>query len=365
MRYMNKTISLDSAFADCYRLAGLDDLQRMGDLLAQYGFQMLVYPNLDKQSVVLTGAQIGAYLAQTWAQEVREKMPISKGQTINYVRRLRAAGMEKLLWRFGMAVKGGRIEMSIGGLADFEHRDQRALVEPFAQRLNELASILYPELFPAFVTVDKLGSDVGLDDVPKRKLKYINWVNIFGPPYVEKYGREFLLGLPGYQSKELPDGAIHHQLTPSFLTTDPKGARVLRQEVVDYCASAGLKVVCKAPYHLPGVSSGQTAASQSSDRELRSYLENMLATTLLLGDGTRVKPVYVQWDRLTDRQRQMALAAIRSAAITEIREHRNSPIRFEFNALPEDLNALMADLVGQDNPDFVYAQVDMDPGHAD
>lgn len=357
---MLKYISLDVALVDCQRLSELDDLQRLGDLLAQNGFQMLVYPNLDEESVVLTGAQIGTYLAETWPQDVREQTALLKGLSFPYVRRLQAVGMDELFWRFSLAIKAGRIEMSIGGLVDFEFRDQRAWVEPFARKLYELAITLYPELAPAVVSVDNLDSTIGLDDAPKLKLKYINWVNMFGPPYVEKYGREFLAGLPGYQSKDLPDGGIYHQLTPTFLTTDPKGAKALRQEVVAYCADAGLKVVCKAPYHLPGVASGQSAASKSPDRELQRYLKNMLGTTLLLDDGTRVKPVYIEWDALSDRQRQMALTAVKSAAIAEIRLHRDSPIRFEFNAMPDDLKALMVDLVGEDNPDFVYVQVDMD-----
>jgi hypothetical protein len=55
----------------------------------------------------------------------------------------------------------------------------------------------------------------------------------------------------------------------------------------------------------------------------------------------------------------MALDAIKAAAIAEIRQHRDKRIRFEFNALPDELDQLMAALVGRDNPDFEYVQVDM------
>lgn len=361
---MQRNIMLHAQLADCEQLTNLTDVQRLVKALMQGGIKLIVVLRPGAQGVTLSESETDDYFARTWPSEDFEASKQGK-MVLGYGRKLLVSGMEGLQWHFQVDFRAGHMGVYIGGLIDFEFLNQQTWVEPYAQRLRELAKALYPELKPSLAAVSEFSTRLIHGDVLKRELRCINWVNIFGPPYVEKYGRKFLLGLPGYQSKELPDGAIYHQLTPSFLTTDPKGAKTLRQEVLDYCAGAGLKVVCKAPYHLPGVSSDPAAAAQSPDRELRSYLKNILSTTLLLKDGTRVKPVYVQWDKLTDRQRQMALAAIRSAAIAEIREHRNSPIRFEFNALPEDLNALMADLMGQDNPDFVYVQVDMDPGHAD
>ncbi len=363
---MQRNIMLDVTFEDCQRLADPIDLHHFGDLLAQHGFQMVVYPR-PQQGVTLADAEIGEYLAETWPDTVRSWLQkYGDRYPVSYGRNLVALGMEELLWGCNLAYKAGRTGVFIGGLVDFEFRDQRAWVEPFAQRLLELARSLYPELQPALAAVYESNTAPSIEDVLKRKLKYINWVNIFGPPYVEKYGREFLLGLPGYRIEELPDGGIFHQLSPTFVAHDLKAARALRREVVEYCARAGLKVTCKAPYRLPRVVPASQPQPQPPaeeepipDESVRVYMEEMLRTTLLLKDGMRVKVVPVPWEALTPAQRQIALDAIKAAAIAEIREHRDKRIRFEFNAIPDELDQMLADLAGRDNPDFEWVEVEM------
>ena len=366
---MRKDISLHATLNDCERLTGVEDLLRFGDWLAQRGFRMLVYPQ-PSQEVTLSGADIASYFAQTgpngvhdWLQKRRDKYPFSYG------RPLLAPGMEELLWHFGVEYDSrvNRMAVGLGGLVDFEFRDQRAWAEPYAQRLDELVRSLAPEIQPALVSVDELSSCHWLKDVLKRQLKHINWVNIFGSPYVAKYGRAFLLGLPGYRTEEWADGSIYYQLSPTFVLDDLKAARALRKQVVDYCAQAGLKVTCRAPYQLPRAQPTRQAPAQQPeeaeepipDISVQIYMQEILGTTLLLDDGTRVKPVAVPWEALTPVQVEIALTAIKAVAIDEIRQHQDQRIRFEFNELPEALDALMADLVGRDNPDFEYVQVDM------
>ena len=363
---MRKDISLHATLDDCERLTGVEDLLRFGDWLAQQSFRMLVYPQ-PSQEVTLSGADIASYFAQTgpngvhdWLQKRRDKYPFS------YSRPLLAPGMEELLWHFGVEYDSrvNRMAVGLGGLVDLEFRDQRAWAEPYAQRLDELVRSLAPEIQPALVSVDELSSCHWLKDVLKRQLKHINWVNIFGPPYVEKYGRAFLLGLPGYRTEEWADGSIYYQLSPTFVLDDLKAARALRKQVVGYCAQAGLKVICRAPYQLPRARPtpqppAEPAEEPVPDESVRAYMQEILGTTLLVKDGTRVKPIPVPWDVLTPTQEQIALDMIKAAAVHEIRQHRDQRIRFEFDELPEALDALMADLVGRDNPDFEYVQVDM------
>lgn len=52
-------------------------------------------------------------------------------------------------------------------------------------------------------------------------------------------------------------------------------------------------------------------------------------------------------------------AVIRQAALAEIRRPGRPRIRFEFNAIPDELEQLLADLAGRDNPDFEWAEVTM------
>lgn len=364
---MRRNIILDVVLSDCQRLTDPANLRHLGNLLAQHGFQMAVYPIPGGEGVVLKGTEIGDYLVQTWPKEVQERSPVWGDMPIPYGRTLLAIGMEELQWSLSLGFKAGHMRAMIGGLVDFEFRDQRAWVEPFARRLLELAQSLYPELQSAITVICETGTAPSFEDVLQRKLKHINWVNIFGPPYVEKYGRDFLLGLPGYRTEAWADGSIYHQLSPTFLTDDPKAARALRQQVVDYCAQHGLKVVCKAPYHLAGVSLTPPPATEEEpipDESVRVYMQEILRTTLLLKDGTRVKPVPVPWEALTSAQRQIALDAIKAAAIAEIRQHRDKRIRFEFNAIPDELDELLADLAGRDNPGFEWVEVDMEESQA-
>lgn len=362
---MRRHIMLDVTFEDCERVTGMEGLRHLGDLLTKHGLRMVVYPQ-PSPSVILRDAEIGDYLVETWPDDMQSWLQASGGryETFAYGRKLLVSGMEELQssMSLGYNSKVARMGVHIGGLVDFEFRDQRAWVEPYTRRLHELIWAMTPELRPALASVDETDSLHALGDVLKRKLKYINWVNIFGPPYVEKYGREFLLGLPGHWAREWADGSIYHQLSPTFLTDDPKAARALRHQVVDYCARRGLKVVCKAPYHLAGVLPALQPAVEEGpipDESVLVYMQEILRTTLLLKDGTRVKPVSVPWEVLTPAQQQIALDAIRVAAIAEIREHRNRRIRFEFNVISEELDQMLADLAGRDNPGFEWVQVEM------
>jgi hypothetical protein len=248
----------------------------------------------------------------------------------------------------------------IGTLLDFEFKDERHLVEPTIQRLSVLGRTLYPLTRPWLGCLDEAFSDSILSrDVRKLRLTHIGWVNFFGPAYVEKYGRDFLLGLPGHKTELLPDGGVFHQLSPAFVARSEQEAKALRRQVIAYCADHGRKVTCQAPYVIPGLTPQPQPREPGTDAEVQAYLQQALATTLVLTDGTRVKPVFIPWDDLTARQRQMALEAIKQAAIAELKRPGRQRIRFEFNAIPDELEQLLADLAGRGNPDVAWAEVPM------
>jgi hypothetical protein len=247
-----------------------------------------------------------------------------------------------------------------GTLLDFEFKDERHLVEPTMQRLSVLGRTLYPLTRPWLGCLDEASSDSILSrDVRKLRLKHIGWVNFFGPAYVEKYGRDFLLGLPGHKTELLPDGGIFHQLSPTFVARSEEEARALRRQVIAYCAEHGRKVTCQAPYVIPGLTPPPQPKERTTDAEVQAYLQQALATTLVLTDGTRVKPVFIPWEELTLGQRQMALEAIKRVAIAEIKRPGRPRIRFEFNAIPDELDQMLVDLAGRDNPDFEWVEVAM------
>jgi len=254
---------------------------------------------------------------------------------------------------------GGGNKLEFGALLDFEFKDERPLVEPLAQRLLAIARDLYPLARPTYGEVEGNWDEWSPKDVARLRLKHISWVNFFSPAYVEKYGRDFLLGLPGYKTELLPDGGVFHQLSPTFVAPTEEEARRLRREVIAYCARHGLKVTCRAPHVIPGLTLRPEPKEAMSDAQVQEYLRQVLGVTLVLKDGTRVKPVYIPWGDLTSEQRWMVVEAIRQAAIAEIKRPGRGRIRFEFNEIPDELEQMLVELVGRDNPDFEWVQVEM------
>lgn len=254
--------------------------------------------------------------------------------------------------------------VELGGFVAVEPHVQPSALEVYAQNLLKLALSLYPHLSPSYGWVDEdEAEDRWVTEAIAAKLKVIGWANFFGPPYVNKYGRDFLLGLPGWKVEELAGGGVFHQLTPSIVASDRKAARQLQGQVIEYCGRAGVRVRCSAPYLLqPPEHTWEDAEpgdGYGTNEELQAYLQQILSTTLVLKDGTRVKPIYIEWALLTPEQRQIVLSSIKQAAISEIEQHGDARIRFEFNEIPDDLDRMMKDLVGMNNPGFKYVQVDM------
>jgi len=98
-----------------------------------------------------------------------------------------------------------------------------------------------------------------------------------------------------------------------------------------------------------------------SNEDFALYLTQILGTTLVLDDGTRVKPIYIAWSDLTVGQYEMALQGIKRAAIDELtRLKAHERLRFEFNEIPDDLNSLLMDLAGPGNKCIDWAEIDME-----
>lgn len=352
-------------FNECRSVRGLEDVISLAQTLASQRFLPAEPPDNPKPST-----DIEALVRRWWKPGLtfNSETPFKGHPQYEVFFRVIPVQFPEVLSSF--SCKFYSLEhstVSLGGLIDFEFQNQLPDLEPYAQSLLRVALSLYPQLSPGFGWVDEpWGDGRYIKEALDVKLKLIGWANFFGPPFVEKYGREFLLGLPGWKIEELDDGGIFHQLAPSILTSDQVAAQQLQHQVVEYCHHAGLRVRCQGPYVLEAGGyiqeevEGHAQEGYGSDKEFEEYLQQILATILTLKDGTRVKPIYIEWALLTPIQRKIALSYIKATAISEIKEHRRVAIRFEFNELPDDLDRMMRDLVGIDNPDFTYAQVDMD-----
>jgi hypothetical protein len=145
------------------------------------------------------------------------------------------------------------LRLKIGGLVDFEFKDQTALVVPFAEMLRETALKLWAILTPDYGYVDQAENANVKSDRHVMRLAFpqvVGWINMFGMAYVRKYGRDLLEGLPGYTVQSDAVRGIIHQLTPSILKQTPSEGPTLRMVVEAYLKQHSISARCRAPYQL-------------------------------------------------------------------------------------------------------------------
>jgi hypothetical protein len=86
-----------------------------------------------------------------------------------------------------------------------------------AEGLLALAVDLYPALRPAYGWVDEFGWNVLPDSVVAAlRPVYLYWATFYGPAWVDRLGRDFLLGAPGWRVVDLEDGGLLHVATESY-----------------------------------------------------------------------------------------------------------------------------------------------------
>jgi len=102
-------------------------------------------------------------------------------------------------------------------MVDANYIDNR-VNEEHAQALLKFAFNLYSILQPVFCWVDGAGYDTPNEkEIATLSSLKIMWANFYGPEYVDKYGREFLLNAPGWKKEELNDGGIAYIISPNYL----------------------------------------------------------------------------------------------------------------------------------------------------
>ncbi|WP_372724159.1 hypothetical protein [Novipirellula sp.] len=117
-------------------------------------------------------------------------------------------------------------------------RDDREGFETIIQQLAtgrvEFLKLIVSKMGVKIAFVDDVWgtkfTDKSLDEV---KCRHLFWTTYFGPRYVEKYGREFLLNTPAFKTEEL-EGGVLITVTEKFLDfalNDPNETlKYLRQE---------------------------------------------------------------------------------------------------------------------------------------
>jgi hypothetical protein len=77
----------------------------------------------------------------------------------------------------------------------------------------------------------------------KKSIPYLPWLTIFGPPYIELFGKERLLSTPAHKAKALDEQHVSIQLTPDIMDLvnhyrhPDAGYEAARQAVLDHLDS--------------------------------------------------------------------------------------------------------------------------------
>ncbi len=232
----------------------------------------------------------------------------------------------------------------LGGLLDLEFRDERHLIEPYAQTLLHLASRLYSIIQPKLGWIDDPNRcDFAFREVDKLKLPRLPWVTFFSPAYVAHYGEKLLRGIPAYRIASLPDGGVFVQLTRNLLASSQGEMRRVRKEVREYFAAQGMKVRVCAPYYVPKALI--PPGLESVHPELHDYLRQAMRTTLVLNDGTRLKVLYIPWEQMNTTEKGVAITAIRNELYEEMKRHGEvKSWRVEINEMPAELAWMLEEL---------------------
>lgn len=109
-------------------------------------------------------------------------------------------------------------------------------ISPYCASLVNLVRHLVPLLNPELASCGEMGDTKNIAvRVREGRLWFLNWFNVFGPDYVERYGKDFLLGAPGYLKDEWAGGSVVYQVTKGFAPRE--AAKPSPTEVESYFAS--------------------------------------------------------------------------------------------------------------------------------
>jgi len=221
------------SFYKCRKLDKKDSIANVLKTITTHGIVLATYDKLSKKPFVTsyTGS------VEEYVDEKYRKVELVDGDEIPLDRRsgpfrLSATGLIKLGEKdredqsvsIGFDTFGEKFNKVSGTLIAREEK-----IETLFELLIEIGKAMYPVLQPAFGYVGYSGEAPGtiFDDVYSYKLKKIYPVTFFGPDYVSKYGKDYLLKAPVWKTELLPDGGVFLQVREYF--TKPLNVAALSQ----------------------------------------------------------------------------------------------------------------------------------------
>lgn len=212
----------------------------------------------------------------------------------------------------------------------------------WGELLEQIGNELYARIRPALAAIIATDLERSIDfwSAVQRRRLILGWRTWFGAPYVAAFGREWLLNLPD-RATLLEDGGVFHRLAaPVSLLVQSDGSAYA--SVRTFLEHQGVQSAW--PPARKSRTRGKWQANVDADlTKFRTELANLLQTTLVLDDGQRVKPLYLEWDKLSDAHRRVALLLIREAVETELSAYPDALVHLEFlgcSPLPAEISDL-------------------------
>ena len=323
---------------------------------------------------------VGTYTATTQpepVEDVRRFVPTTHYVTPGIVKPDRRLNVER--WEYGTvwpSARGVRCSVTIsrrGGARDwdvavrlltwsYEHAGVPLpdLAGDASALLERIGTTLYPRVMPALGMLYSVGDDdVELPRALLDRKLAVGWRTWYGPSYVEKYGRELLLGLPD-RTALLDDDGITQALdvAPLDLVT---GGRGVYAGVGAYLAEHDIR---PAWPRLPRPKSGATpprqqeaprvvddpTADATSLDAFQDDVRALLSNAIVLDTGLRVLMLPLAWSELDGAQQTIVYSHLRQVAEFLLTEHPGSRVRFEFTEIPADLRELLSTTYPADGP---------------
>jgi hypothetical protein len=231
-------------------------------------------------------------------------------------------------------------------------------INDWAVLLEKLGDALYLEARPTLAILTATGDNefaTEPEHIERRHLA-IGWRTWYGPAYVEKFGRAWLIGLPD-STKALFDGGVAHALaTP--LTAVVYGDAGVYARVWPYLDHA--RVEPAWPRRRKSRKSKQPVRDEDAKSAiLRSHIRGLLNTTHVVNLVThrqRVKMLPLIWAPLSALERSVAIASVREMLQLELDGHADGIVHLETSELPDDLRETLDGLVA-DGGRLTYALV--------
>jgi hypothetical protein len=353
---MSNVRNLTLRFLECSGIEAGEDVLDIAEMVANFGLR--------------PGA--GTYTATTQlepVEDVRAYVQTTHLETPGGGRPDRRFAFER--WVYGtvwLAARGILSDVTIarrGGARDwdvtvtiqtwsyqFAGLPLEVVAEHGADLLVRVGAALYPRIQPALGLIYGVGNDdVEMPPAVLRRQLMVGWQTWYGPTYVEKYGRELLLGLPD-RTEMLDDGGVFHALNvaPLDLVTGKRGI------YTGVAAYLGERDIRPAWPRLPRSKSNATPRRRKEvaravddatvdDASLDVFQDEvraLLSNAIVLDTGLRVLMVPLAWSELNETQQTIVYQNLLQVVRFLLAEHPGSRIRVEFEEMPADLQQLLA-----------------------